>query len=315
MDDKFQVKGLLVPEEINPFSKQTTTRSTIRTQFCGRIELLNNLNFTCKNNHNTNNPLQFDAPAGIPNHGNSCYLSSALQCLLNIKLLVQCILAIPSHIRKQADFLNLFASFTLSYQNKNFDHIKLYSSLIKIKLGKENKDFIGTKQCDITECLEVILDMLSLDVQELCAKNVLTGPNFIDDLFTYQIGSKDRCKDCKIFEFLWAPSRHFCCDIESGDDDVVSLLKCVRETISLFNNNCQKCTGNPIAMTQWKTVPSIFLFHLGRVKYEKKQQVKIKRKVDLPKTFSIGMQTYALSSISSHIGDSTTNGHYVVDLR
>ena len=315
MDNQFQVKGLLIPEEVNPFSKQTIERSTIRTQFCGRIELLDDLSFTCKNNHNTNNPLHFDAPAGIPNQNNTCYLNSALQCLMNIKLLVQCILAIPSHIRKQADFLNLFALFILSYQKKDSDHIKLYSNLIKIEIGKENKDFIGTKQCDITECLEVVLDILSSNVQELCDQNLITGTNFINNLFTYQIGSTTRCKDCQIFKYLWEPSRHFPCEIEFGDDDAVPLLKCVRETISLFNTNCQICTGNPIALTQWETVPSIFLFHLSRVKYEKKKQVKIKRKVEIPKTFSIGLKTFALSSVSSHIGDDTTTGHYVVDLR
>ena len=82
-----QAKGMLLPEEINPFSKRKKERSTIRAQFCGKIELLNNLHFICKNNHNTNNPIRFESPIGIPNLGNSCYLSAALQCLLNMKLL------------------------------------------------------------------------------------------------------------------------------------------------------------------------------------------------------------------------------------
>ena len=118
MADHFQVKGILIPEEINPFLKETVDRSTIRTQFCGSIGLLDNLKFTCKNNHNTNNPLLFDAPFGIPNLGNSCFLSAALQCLMNIKALIVFILNIPDHIKKQADFLNLFALFIDAYKKK-----------------------------------------------------------------------------------------------------------------------------------------------------------------------------------------------------
>ncbi len=315
MADHFQVKGILIPEEINPFLKETVDRSTIRTQFCGSIGLLDNLKFTCKNNHNTNNPLLFDAPFGIPNLGNSCFLSAALQCLMNIKALIVFILNIPDHIKKQADFLNLFALFIDAYKKKNSNEILIYTKLIKIELGKENDDFNGTKQCDMVECLEVILDILEHEVQDLCVTNILTGTNFIHDLFTFKIGSKKRCKDCLVYKFLWEPSKHFACDIEFGSNDEVSLLSCVRETISLFNRNCKTCTGNPIGMEQWEKIPSVFLFHLNRVKYENRQGIKIKRKVKIPKSFSIGLQTFALSSVSSHLGDIPTEGHYVTDLR
>ena len=313
--DHSQVKGLLFPEEINPFAKGTSERSTIQTQFCGSIGLLDNLKFTCKNNHNTHNPICFDAPAGIPNLKNSCYLSSALQCLLNFKALMEYILNIPNHIRQQVDFLNIFALFIVAYQKKKSADILLYTRLIKNALGKENDEFNGTKQCDMSECLEVILDILEREVQELRVKNLLTGPNLIHDLFTFKIGSKPRCTDCEAFQFLWEPSRTFPCEIEFGQDEEVSLLKCVRETILLFNKNCPKCLGNPIGMEQWETIPSVFMFQLNRVKFENKKETKIRRKVKIPKTFTIGLHTFALSSISSHLGVNTSTGHYVTDAR
>ena len=311
-----QGKGVLLPEEISPFSKSSNQeRSTIRSQFCGKIELLDNQNFICKNNHNVNNPIRFEAPVGLPNLGNTCYFNTALQCLLNMKLLIQYVLNVPCNIRKKTKFLNLFAMFVVSYQTKKSNDILLYANLIKCELAKKNEDFNGTKKCDMGECLEEIVDILDQEVQELCDKNILAGNNFICELFTYKIGSKKRCKNCQSNAFLWEQSKHFPCELECGSSDIVPFLNCVRETISLFNKNCQICTGNPLGLEEWEKIPSIFLFHLSRSKSEGGKVVKIKKKVKIPLKFSIGLQTYTLSSVSSHLGEFTTEGHWIIDLR
>ena len=269
----------------------------------------------CKNNHNTNNPIRFEAPIGIPNLGNTCYLSTALQCLLNMKLLIQYVLDVPCHIRKQTTFLNLFAMFVVSYQAKMSSDILINANLIKCELAKKNRDFNGTKMCDMGECLEEILEILDKEVQELCDNNIFEGTNFICDLFTYKIGSKKRCKACQLNAFLWEPSKVFPCDLECGSSDIVPFLNCVRDTILLINESCKICTENPVGMEEWEKIPSIFLFHLNRVKYEGGNTVKIKTKVKLPLKFSIGLQTFTLSSVSSHLGEFTTAGHWIIDLR
>ena len=64
-----------------------------------------------------------------------------------------------------------------------------------------------------------------------------------------------------------------------------------------------------------KLFPLFFFFHIRRVKYDEKRVTKIKRKIQIPEGFSIGLDRYKISSVTSHIGDSTKEGHWLTDLR
>ena len=161
MDSEERGIGFLIPDEVNPFSKGISERATIRKQFCGQIRLLDGLYFSCKNDHTTRNPLSFNAPIGIPDIGNSCYLSAALQSLMNSETFVQNIVDTPLMVRTEAKFWHIFSHFARAYQSKSMDDITKYTRHIKDWLAKENSEFNGSKQCDVTECLETILNILS----------------------------------------------------------------------------------------------------------------------------------------------------------
>ena len=316
MSDNNLIKGLILPSEISPFDKKISERKTIRSQFCGQIKLLDDLNFTCQNDHNTNNKLRFNAPVGLPNLGNTCYLSAALQSLLNITIFVQTLMSIPESVIQQAAFLNLFVKFVLSYKKKDKDAIILHLKEIKSELGKENSEFKGTKMCDAGECQEVILDILDSEVQELCNKNIFTGKNFVRNIFTFKIGTNKKCLQCKENDFLCEPSKHFPCEIEFKQFNgmhFIPFLQCIRENVSLFYKNCTNCKG--IGMEKWEIVPSVFLFQIRRVNFEEKRVTKIKRKLQIPEGFSIGLERYKISSVTSHVGDSPKGGHWLTDLR
>ena len=309
MDTKERDIGFLAEDEVNPFSKGTSERETIRKQFCGQIDLLDGLKYSCKNHHNTNNPLRLNAPIGIPNIGKSCYLSAALQSLMNMNIFIQKIVDTPFVIRTEAKFWHLFSQFAQAYRSKNMDDIIKFTKLLKIELVNENSDFKGLRQCDVTECIETILDILDHEVQLLCNTSSSLEANFVREMFTFKVGKEKMCNNCKEIDFFKEPQKIFRLSIEHCTQESLSFLKCVQDNFLMKNSNCRKCLKN-CNIANWEYLPPILIFQLNRVM----SKGKILKRVSLPSQFKIGFITYKLSSFSSHIG--TPNfGHWLTDVR
>ena len=92
---------------------------------------------------------------GFYNLGNTCYLNSGLQLIINNKELCNNILLLSEN----NDFLLMLSQFIKNYYNNN-SNIILNPSFIKEIVANKNNEFIGFKQNDSFEFIIYFLDYI-----------------------------------------------------------------------------------------------------------------------------------------------------------
>lgn len=239
---------------------------------------------------------------GFCNLGNTCYLNSGLQLVINNKELCNCILLLiqnndlPNN-EHDCQFLLAFSKFIKNYYNNNLN-ITLDPNFIKELVTSKNNYFFGFKQHDSSEFIIYFL-------------------NYIFDNFKmpklYEFTSNIKIK-CKIASCLNI-SEHkeynnyltfVICEDHKNLDDCYRYYK-KRE--KLMDDNayyCEKCKDKVIAskrteITNW---PNHLIIILKRFSDNKYKNNKI---IDVPLTWRHG---YKLKGIISHSG-SLHSGHYI----
>lgn len=115
---------------------------------------------------------------GFLNLGNTCYLNSGLQLLMNIPEFCQLIL---NH-KNTSNELSLLAEFIILYHSDNNGSLK--PKFIKKIVSKRNNIFSGFSQEDSQEFLIYFLDFIDNQIKE----------NKINDLFGMKIDKIIKCK-------------------------------------------------------------------------------------------------------------------------
>lgn len=120
----------------------------------------------------------------LVNTGNTCYLGTALQCLMSVSRFVS---EYTHSLDKNDPFVQSFV-YVCKQLEHGFDHIQpndLYTQI------RSNYDFFNNREeHDAHEAIQVILDILSNRTKHV-------NRNFIEESFRIELKSIIKCGDCR----------------------------------------------------------------------------------------------------------------------
>ena len=224
---------------------------------------------------------------GLNNLGNTCYLNSGLQLIMNNKELCQHIINIPE-----------LSEFVKTYYNSNLD--SLSPNLIKDIVSRTNREFIGYNQNDAFEFIIYLLDYIFENIK----------PNNI-----YEIQTKITVK-CKLLSCL-NKSEHIeknnflLLDIDNKTNNLEDCYRNYKQKEKLMDDNiyfCEKCNDKRIASKRTEILlwPKHLIVVLKRFSHNGKSN-KIIKSIDIPIYWR---HNYVLKGIVFHSG-SVFGGHYI----
>ncbi|XP_065569068.1 ubiquitin carboxyl-terminal hydrolase 2-like [Artemia franciscana] len=283
---------------------------------------------------------------GMRNLGNTCYMNSALQCLLHLEDLRDYFLEnyfrsdVNSNTMTQGNFAEGFADLFQSVWSGNLNCI--VPTNFKKLVNAYRPDFRGNDQQDSDEFLVFLLDALHEDLNKVKKKQPMkeqenegktqseasyvafinwesSNKSKISDLFYGQEMSTLTCTTCRHssirFDMICAlvvpiPNVVHHCRLQ----DCLSLYT---EGESIADWNCPKCRRNSkesIKKLDLIRTPKILIVTLKRFSKDFQQWTKRQTFVEYPKTgLRINGSTYKLVATVNHFG-TVNGGHYTASV-
>lgn len=240
---------------------------------------------------------------GLTNIGNTCYLNSGLQMLLqNIDL---CKLVIK--YKDYSNTLKILSDFIFEYYNDNNDPIS--PKKIKKLLQEYNDIFVGYDQQDSTEFILYLLDLIETEIIK-----VNKDSHEMKDIFGVQLNIRIKCKLKTCLTVYNNKELTSVLMLNIGPelktlDDIYNYMKSADR---LDNDNkyfCEKCQANRIASkrTSVDLWPSHLFIWLKRFNQIGRHIIKNNNHIGIPLTWR---HVYTLQGAVCHSG-SLNGGHYV----
>jgi ubiquitin C-terminal hydrolase len=238
---------------------------------------------------------------GFYNLGNTCYLNSGLQLIINNKELCTKILNLTNenYDENTSSILRQLKDFITTYYNKNSTEI-LDPTFIKQLVANKNNEFTGYKQSDSFELIIYFLDFI-FDILK------------VNKVYELTTNIKIKCKllACLSISEHDEKNNYLILDILHNYKDLDDCYRNYKQREKLMDNNsyyCEKCQDQRIAskrteITEW---PNHLIVVLKRFSNEGRQR-KNNNEIVVPISWRHG---YELTGIVYHSG-SLFGGHYI----
>ncbi|MDR3737314.1 MAG: ubiquitin carboxyl-terminal hydrolase family protein [Acidobacteriaceae bacterium] len=160
-------------------------------------------------------------PSGIQNIGNTCYLSSTLQCLKHTKLLCDYLQgdADVDATQPKGEFITALCKLMRALHN---DGLSVSPFQFKRVIDKQTAQFASNKQCDAHEFLMFLLDRLHDEAKQDTAWSDLDSR--IKEVFYGKFVSTIECLECKHLSVTYEPFMCVSLPIDDAAEELPLLL-------------------------------------------------------------------------------------------
>lgn len=240
---------------------------------------------------------------GFINLGNTCYLNSGLQMIIQNKDLCNIILA----VKDKSEILSSFADFINQYYNSKNEPLK--PKFIKKLVSTRNNIFSGFNQQDSSEFIVFLLDLINDEINKHT-----NNKNIVDKIFEIELTTTTKCKvlSCLNLSENKEKSTILMLNVNQDCSNLDDCFNLTRQRIKLEGDEkyfCEKCDKKRIAsqrkdITKW---PGNLIVWLRRYQQKGSRLSKYSHSIMVPIEWR---NKYELSGVVFHSG-SLYGGHYV----
>lgn len=240
---------------------------------------------------------------GFTNLGNTCYLNSGLQMIIQNQDLCNIVTALKS----KSEILSKFSDFIEEYYNGQTKPLK--PKFIKNLVSQKNSIFSGFNQQDSSEFIVFLLELLNTEINKYTENK-----NIIDKIFEIEITTSTKCKvlSCLNVSENKQNSTILILDVNEECNNLDDCYNLSKSKIKLDGDEkyfCEKCNKKRIAsqrkdITKW---PKNLIVWIRRYQQKGTKLSKFSQEILVPIEWR---SNYQLKGIVFHSG-SLYGGHYI----
>mgnify|MGYP001446571399 CR=1 FL=1 len=240
---------------------------------------------------------------GFINLGNTCYLNSGLQMIIQNQDLCNIVTALKS----KSEMLSKFSDFIEEYYNGQSKPLK--PKFIKNLVSEKNSIFSGFNQQDSSEFIVFLLELLNTEINKYTENK-----NIIDKIFEIEITTSTKCKvlSCLNVSENKQNSTILILDVNEECNNLDDCYNLSKSKIKLDGDEkyfCEKCKKKRIAsqrkdITKW---PKNLIVWIRRYQQKGTKLSKFSQEILVPVEWR---SNYHLKGIVFHSG-SLYGGHYI----
>ncbi len=246
---------------------------------------------------------------GFKNIGNTCYLNSGLQMLIQNQELCQLIINYSS----ESEILKTIAEFIKKYYEQDSSDVIIPIEIKKIVEDKKNL-FEGFQQQDSTEFIIYLLDVIDVEIKKIQEAKSSKDSGGIQPIFGIKFNVRIKCKlrECLQIYNREEYNNFLLLDIDSNCTNLEDAYRNFKSGEKLDSDNkyfCEKCQDKRIASKRYtiETWPKYLNIWLKRFIQNKNKFTKNNQELDIP---LIWRHNNYLQSAIIHYGG-LNGGHYV----